>query len=170
MPMSNTMLSPVNSEMDVLEEFFQTEELKRNSTEQELVTSNLQEVINPLDCLSATEPMDFEPLFPLIKPSLDYFENADIPYQPENLNFLNLTELSPADLDFYLSYDGNISPEPSGDLVDFLVSEESNPTDSGVDLSPGDLYQIIDDLEDFMFPLDADLISYFDGNSDLFPS
>ena len=78
-PMSNTMLSPVNSEMIVLEEFFQTDELKRNSTEQELVTSNLQEVINPLDCLSETEPMDFEPLFPLIKPSLDYFENADIP-------------------------------------------------------------------------------------------
>ena len=83
---------------------------------------------------------------------------------------MNLTELSPADLDFYLSYDGNISPEPSGDLVDCLVSEESNPTDSGVDLSPGDLSQIIDHLEDFMFPSDADLISYFDGNSDLFPS
>ena len=140
-PKSNTMFSHVNS--------FQTEELKRNSTEQDLVTSSLQEVNNPLDCLSETEPMDFESLFPPIKESADYFENAYIPYQPD-LNFLNLTELSPADLDIYLSCDGNISPEPSGDLVDFLVSGESYPATGNP--SPGDPYHIIDDLEEFIFP------------------
>ena len=105
-----------------------------------------------------------------INASADYFEKTYIPYQPEHLNFLNLTELSPADLDFYLSCDGNISPEPSGDLVDFLVSEESYPTVAGGNPSPGDLYHIIDDLEEFIFPSDADLIPYFDGKSDLFSS
>ena len=56
--------------------------------------------------------------------------------------------------------------------LDSCSTEESNPNDSVLDPSPGDLPQIRDDLE-YMISLEADLNSYFvdiTENLYLFPS